>query len=95
MSELNKTTIVLIMKIGGACNMSDFWSISLCNVTYRIVTKTLAYMLKKYLGSIISPYHSAFVPGRLIAENIMVALELLHSISKKKKKLGLLEIGYE
>ena len=44
----------------------------------------IANTLKKILPSIISDTQSAFVHGRLITDNILVAFEAMHHISQKK-----------
>ena len=81
--KINHTNIVLIPKNRNPVKMSDFRLISLCNVIYKIISKVLANKLKKVLPQIISPTQNAFVLGRLIIDNVLVAFETLHTMHSR------------
>lgn len=83
------TTIILIPKVDVPDKVSQFRPLSLCNVVYKVIAKMLAARLKVFLLDIISETQGAFVPARIMTDNVIVAYECLHTMKKKKKgKVG-------
>uniref|UniRef100_A0A803PBY7 Reverse transcriptase domain-containing protein n=1 Tax=Cannabis sativa TaxID=3483 RepID=A0A803PBY7_CANSA len=89
----NQTNIVLIPKKKHVTTMGDLRPISLCNVLYKVISKVLANRLKVVLPSVISENQSAFIPRRLISDNIMIAFEVMHYLKRKSKGMtGFMEL---
>ena len=83
-SHFNDTHISLVPKIKEPKKITDYRPISLCNVVYKIASKAIANRLRRFLPSIISDTQSAFIHGRLIIDNVLVAFETMHHIGQKK-----------
>lgn len=82
--QLCFTNVVLIPKVKTMTNMTQLRPISLCNVLYKIGVKVLANRLKIFLPQIISPWQSAFVLGRIISDNSLVAAKVAHFLHNKR-----------
>jgi hypothetical protein len=91
--SFNDTFICLIPKHKNPNIPADYRPIALCNVMLKIITKTIANRIKVILPEIISPQQSAFLPGRLISDNTLIAFEtfhhLKHNTNKRKGYVGI------
>ena len=71
---LNITQIALIPKIQGSETLRNYRPINLCNIMYKVITKIIVARLRPFLGKLISPLQTTFVPERkgiYGAENIL------------------------
>ncbi|XP_024196088.1 uncharacterized protein LOC112199282 [Rosa chinensis] len=84
LASINYTHVCLIPKVKNPTYMSELRPIALCNVIHKICSKMLANRLKSILSQIISPFQSAFVPGRLITDNTLIANEVSHFIHNNR-----------
>lgn len=57
---------------------TNFKSINLSNILYKIISKVLANQLKRVLNLIISFTLNVFIPSQLITNNILAVYENLH-----------------
>ncbi|XP_026384870.1 uncharacterized protein LOC113280465 [Papaver somniferum] len=85
LKSLNATNISLIPKTKNEQFPSDLRPISLCNSSYKIISKITSKRLKKIMGKVIPPLQAAYVQGRQITDNIHLAQEIVHSMKNKKE----------
>ncbi|KAJ4910603.1 Uncharacterized protein Rs2_05224 [Raphanus sativus] len=78
LKQWNTASLVLIPKIPNASHPSEFRPISCLNTVYKVISKLLASRLKEILPLMVSKAQSAFLPGRLLAENVLLATDLVN-----------------
>ncbi|KAF7807956.1 reverse transcriptase [Senna tora] len=83
--SINKTNLVLIPKVDRPESVGHFCLISLCNFSYKILSKVITNRMKDLLPKFISQHQRAFVSGRLIQDNIVIAHEVFHYLKEKRR----------
>ncbi|CAN1152031.1 LINE-1 reverse transcriptase homolog [Linum perenne] len=81
--SVNSTILSLIPKKINAVNIKDYRPIACCNVLYKCIAKVLATRIASCLPEVISSSQSAFVKGRSIGDNILMAHELVNGYHLK------------
>lgn len=82
---MNATLISLVPKIQTPNKVSDFRPIACCNVLYKCISKIITNRVKEVLGKLVNENQSAFIAGRRITDNILLAQELLRGYNRKQK----------
>jgi acid stress-induced BolA-like protein IbaG/YrbA len=90
LKEFNHTDIALIPKVDNPQSVNHFMPISLTNFDYNIISKIFSSRFKMVLHKIIYPTQSAFLKGRSIHDNTILAYEVFHTMKKKKGNGGLM-----
>lgn len=84
LSEVNVTVISLVPKSQSPKNVADFRPIACCNVIYKCISKILVSRIKDYLGVLVDPNQSSFIPNRQISDNILLAQELMRGYHRQR-----------
>ncbi|KAG5527030.1 hypothetical protein RHGRI_028084 [Rhododendron griersonianum] len=84
LKEVSHTNVTLIPKVPNPESMNQLRPISLCRFIYKVVSKVLTNRLQPFIPGIISEQQSAFIHGRQIQDNIIVAHEVFHFLKHKK-----------
>ncbi|KAK1258851.1 hypothetical protein QJS04_geneDACA020256 [Acorus gramineus] len=84
--QIGHSFISLIPKSLNADSLDSYRSISLCNTFYKIITKIMAQRLQPLLPNLVSSHQSAFIKGRSIHHNILLAHELIKYLNQGKAR---------
>ena len=88
----NATYLVLIPKENRPSSLTRFRPISLCNSSYKLLTKILALRLKPHLHNIIFENQGGFMSHRQITDSILLVQEAIHSSISRKEKGFILKL---
>lgn len=80
---VNCTLVTLIPKLAGACTMQEMRPISCCTTLYKIISKILTNRLSQVINYVVDEFQSAFLPSKVIHDNILLASELVRRYDRK------------
>ena len=63
--------------------MKEYSPIACCTVIYKIISKVLTRRMRDFMPDIICESQAGFIPGRKIADNIILAHELVKTYTRK------------
>ncbi|XP_038971839.1 uncharacterized protein LOC120104572 [Phoenix dactylifera] len=86
------TFITLIPKRQEAVEPGHFRPISLCTTLYKVVARIMVGRMKPLLPSIISQEQGAFIAGRNISHNVMLAQEMMWDLQRASKRGSLMAV---
>lgn len=75
---------MLIPKSSRPLSFSDYRSISLCNITYKLISKIFVSKIKDTLSEHISLEQFGFLTNHQIHDVVATMQECIHSIHSKK-----------
>lgn len=87
--NINSTSIALVPKINNPKTMEDYHLISLLNIIYKIISKTLANPLKPLLNKCFSHEQYSFIEDHSILDNVVIdSGSIQHMKCKTRGEMG-------
>lgn len=87
--SINSTFLALIPKEANLVAFDRFRPISLCNASYKILSKLLANRINLLREKLISPNQGGFVKGKHIIDNVILVQEIIHSNHQRQEQCSL------
>lgn len=83
LKQLNAIALALVPNIPQHVKVTDYTPIACCITVHKCISKILANRLKLSLPHLISPNQSAFIVGRRIVDNILLAQKVIKDYGRK------------
>ncbi|KAJ3689098.1 hypothetical protein LUZ61_018262 [Rhynchospora tenuis] len=95
LQNFNSARLVLIPKEDNADNLTAFRPISVISYLPKLIAKVLSNRIVTFLPELIPESQTGFIRGRLIAENFIVARELISAIHKQTDPAFVLKLDFK
>ncbi|KAJ1167540.1 hypothetical protein NDU88_007931 [Pleurodeles waltl] len=93
---LREGTIALLYKHKGErCDLKNWRPISLLNVDYKILAKTMVNRLKSAMGELVHPDQTCGVPGRRVADSLALIRDTIQYITDRNIHAALVCLDQE
>lgn len=90
--SINTTLLVLILKMEGVESLAQCQPISICNVLYKEITRTIVNRLYLVMQKLARQNQASFIARRSILNNTVIAQEVIHLMKTTKSKKGWMAI---
>ena len=70
--------VTLIAKVEGVSSIKEFRPINMVGSIYKVIAKVLANRMKGVIPKLVGETQSAFMSGRQIADDALIACEVVH-----------------
>jgi hypothetical protein len=92
---LNFGIVTLLPKQKESTHIKQFHPICLLNVSFKIFTKVKVNRMNGIATKLVNPSQTAFIPGRIIMEGVVMLHETIHEIHRKKMSGVILKLDFE
>ncbi|XP_073355154.1 uncharacterized protein [Aegilops tauschii subsp. strangulata] len=93
--RLNFSLLTLVPKEAEAVRMEKFRPLAMINCSFKIFAKCATTKFGPICNDLIAPNQTAFIKGRFIAESIIAAHEIIHSVHSSKQSGFVFKLDYE
>ncbi|KAF3778438.1 Transposon TX1 uncharacterized protein [Nymphaea thermarum] len=80
--KIHRTHLVLVPEKQDAVSITEFRPIAQCNVIYKTISKIMVNRMKGVVGRIVNADQGAFIPRRVIQDQLLLVHELMHSLER-------------